>query len=694
MTVSELLTGKISLACALWAMVSMCTWATPHAVLEPDTLLQRWVQLDSAAVSAYAPLLPSEQIAMSLWAADTALTTGFGSPDVANALNAIPGVLMETRGLGGSRRLSIRGSSLRSPFAVRNTMLFVHGFCMTEADGTSPVEWLEPHWSAPLRVVSGPAATSYGGAYGGAILVEPDFHPGMAQVRTSFGTTGRSGGLQSHTSVQGSGNGWEARLAHAQNTGFRTWESNERWQAELSRRWQGDKASHHTWLALLDASWDLPGSVDSLTAAETPEFAPGGNYNAHVHRRRALWGHHVQVSDVTVLGSRSTVDFWALLRLTDKVNPFGTSPFFNGYKEESGSGTSLRLRQRWAPIERPSWTLQAEWNAITTLDQGRFRLWDDPVLAASGAQMYDLTVAGWQAQWTPSVAMSHHKGWRLEASIAASSRGRRADGTASGAAYSSPFNATEWLPRVGISKALGPKLSVFSQASTGYSDPTNFETLPFEDGADASATLVSERARSVEAGLRHPGFECVLYHQAVQSPIVEQVDSLGISTFVNADASLQMQGIETRAQWQGAHHALSLAATLQHHLLNGKSLPGSPPWMLSGQGLPGSPPWMANLQWRWQPRWAQAWTAHTWIRGLGETPMNNSNTVSHPSHLTANVELTCKMPGHGVRITLGCRNLTNATYSSWHQVNAFGRRFYNPAPPRTFTLGLTWRHRS
>ena len=681
MTVCELLTGKIRLACASWAMASACTWAAPHSILEPDTLLQRWVQLDSAAVSAYAPLLPSEQMAMSLWTADTALATGFGSPDVANALNAIPGVLMETRGLGGSRRLSIRGSSLRSPFAVRNTMLFVHGFCLTEADGTSPVEWLEPRWSAPLRVVSGPAATSYGGAYGGAILVEPDFQPGVAQVRTSFGTTGRSSGLQSHTSVLASERGWEARLAHAQNTGYRTWEGNERWQAELSRRWQGDKATHHTWLAVLDASWDLPGSVDSLTAAETPEFAPGGQYNAHVQRRRALAGHHLHVSDVTVFGNRSTIDVWALMRLTDKVNPFGTSPFFNGYKEESGAGASLRLRQRWAPIERPSWTIQAEWNALGSLDQGRFELWDDPVLAAMGAQLYNLTMQGWQAQWTPSVAMSHHKGWRLEASVAASARGRAADGTASDTTYSAPFNAAEWLPRVGISKALGPKLSVFSQASTGYSDPTNFETLPFEDGADASATLVSERARSVEVGLRLPGLECVLYHQSVQSPIVEQVDSLGISTFVNADAPLQMQGLETRGQWQSTHHALSLAATLQHHLLNGK-------------GMPGSPPWMANVQWMWQPQWAPMWTAHTWIRGLGETPLNNDNTVSHPSHLTANVELTCNVPGHGVQVTLGCRNLTNTAYSGWQQVNAFGGRFYNPAPPRTFTVGLTWRHRS
>ena len=100
MTVSKFVSSKSVLTLVVWAMSSVCTLAAPQDAPEPDTLWQRWVMLDSAAVSAYAPLLPSEQITLSLWTADSALTTGFGSPDVANALNAIPGVLMETRGLG------------------------------------------------------------------------------------------------------------------------------------------------------------------------------------------------------------------------------------------------------------------------------------------------------------------------------------------------------------------------------------------------------------------------------------------------------------------------------------------------------------------------------------------------------------------------------------------------------------------
>ncbi|MGB1033072.1 MAG: TonB-dependent receptor plug domain-containing protein, partial [Flavobacteriales bacterium] len=39
---------------------------------------------------------------------------------IQNQLNNQPGIQMESRGYGGSRRLSIRGSFIRSPFAVRN----------------------------------------------------------------------------------------------------------------------------------------------------------------------------------------------------------------------------------------------------------------------------------------------------------------------------------------------------------------------------------------------------------------------------------------------------------------------------------------------------------------------------------------------------------------------------------------------
>ena len=149
-------------SCLFWGLTGLFVLlmgkpSTLHAQTKPDSAT---VMLREAAVAAYSPLLSPEQIAAALWSPDSLLVDGFGSADLAPALNALPGVLMETRGAGGSRRLNVRGSALRSPFAVRNTMLFVRGFLLTEADGTSPVEWLEPSWTGSMSLVSGAAATT------------------------------------------------------------------------------------------------------------------------------------------------------------------------------------------------------------------------------------------------------------------------------------------------------------------------------------------------------------------------------------------------------------------------------------------------------------------------------------------------------------------------------------------------------
>ena len=288
-----------------------------------------------------------------------------------------------------------------------------------------------------------------------------------------WGTTGRPGGLQSHTSVQVGGDLWEARARPCPKHGYRDQESNERWQAELSRRWQGDRATHHTWLAILDASWDLPGSVDSLTSVETPEYAPGGKFIAHVQRRRALWGHHVHEPMMSLRLGRAAPSTCGPCCGTDKINPFGTSPFFNGYKEESGSGASLRIRQRWAAVKRPSWNLQAEWSAMATLDQGRFGLWDDPQLAELSSQRYDLTVQ-WQGAMDPGNGHESPQRVAHGSHVAASARARTAEGMASDAAYSAPFHAAEWLPRVGISKTLGPNSVVVLPSEHGLQRPHQF----------------------------------------------------------------------------------------------------------------------------------------------------------------------------------------------------------------------------
>ncbi|MFM1999214.1 MAG: hypothetical protein RL204_1161, partial [Bacteroidota bacterium] len=88
-----------------------------------------------------------------------------------NALNTVPGVTMESRGYGGSQRINVRGSFLRSPFAVRNIKLYVEGIPMSSPDGTTPLEVIDAFDITGIEVVKGPNGSYTGSGTSGVIYM-------------------------------------------------------------------------------------------------------------------------------------------------------------------------------------------------------------------------------------------------------------------------------------------------------------------------------------------------------------------------------------------------------------------------------------------------------------------------------------------------------------------------------------------
>ena len=212
------------------------------------------------------------------------------SADIEDVINTIPGVKMETRGIGGSRRIQMRSSGLRSPFAVRNIHMLCNGFVLTGAGGTSPVELWNPQWLNRLEVLLGPTGAIFGGGYGGA-LVATSLAPfdGLSndltlKMLSRISTTGRSSEgvvpVSFETGFSASSKGqskdWSLNATWSENPGYRDQESNQRRNIEFHRRWKPQPhILHHVWTGLLRASWDLPGSItaeQALTGGLRMEF--------------------------------------------------------------------------------------------------------------------------------------------------------------------------------------------------------------------------------------------------------------------------------------------------------------------------------------------------------------------------------------------------------------------------------------
>ncbi|RYY60993.1 MAG: hypothetical protein EOO05_08020, partial [Chitinophagaceae bacterium] len=87
-----------------------------------------------------------------------------------NGMNSIAGVRMEERS-PGSYRLNIRGSSLRSPFGVRNVKVYWNDIPVTDPSGNTYFNQFAYNNFSDIEVFRGPSSSLYGAGTGGLILV-------------------------------------------------------------------------------------------------------------------------------------------------------------------------------------------------------------------------------------------------------------------------------------------------------------------------------------------------------------------------------------------------------------------------------------------------------------------------------------------------------------------------------------------
>jgi iron complex outermembrane recepter protein len=124
--------------------------------------------LDSITIKAFEQYKPVPYSPISI----TVLPYADFSPktSLVHGLNVVAGVRMEERS-PGSYRLSIRGSSLRSPFGVRNIKVYWNNIPITDPGGNTYFNQFSWNSFAQAEIFKGPAASLYGTANGGLVLL-------------------------------------------------------------------------------------------------------------------------------------------------------------------------------------------------------------------------------------------------------------------------------------------------------------------------------------------------------------------------------------------------------------------------------------------------------------------------------------------------------------------------------------------
>lgn len=149
---------------------------------------------------------------------------------VADVLRDSPGISIKQGNGPRDFGISIRGSNARNGFGIRNMVIFDDGFPVTQPDGLSRSDLIDPHAYGAIDVIRGPSSALYGNyATGGALNFR--MRPGGTINGAEYGTEGGSFGYLNNylTAGQKVGN-FEASLfasdvrgdGYIQNSWFNT----------------------------------------------------------------------------------------------------------------------------------------------------------------------------------------------------------------------------------------------------------------------------------------------------------------------------------------------------------------------------------------------------------------------------------------------------------------------------------------
>ncbi|MDB5269124.1 MAG: hypothetical protein JWP58_2164 [Hymenobacter sp.] len=684
-----------------------------RAQTRPDTT--RAVALPEATVTGYGQRLPLRRTAAAIGVLDARVIEQFSPTALTQAVNTLPGVRLEERATA-SYRLSIRGSTLRSPFGVRNVKVYYNGIPFTEAGGSTPLNLLDPAIIGRLEVLKGPAGSVYGAGTGGvALFGTPAVAAGVSRV--AVGATVGSYGLRRSTITAETGSATSsirAQYAHQSLDGYRQQSALQRDVFALDARTvAGPKTTLAAHLLYTDISYQLPGGLTRAQLAADPRQArPGTPAAPGTMAQQAFYA-----SRTGLLGLTHEYRFTEKLELQTTLYGSGTvirTPYLVDYERNTGVGLGGRtaLSYRTALAGRVL-RLQGGGEFQAGFTNGRSYQnnggtpgalrYDDEITTTTGFAFAQADYA-LPADFQLTVAASYN---RLRHRI---SRVSSAAANPTGYQLSRDFRPVV-SPRVALLREFSPNLSVYASVSTGFSPPTVDEIRP-SDGS-LNGDLQAERGTSYEVGARGNFFsnnltyEVNLFDLELRQTIVSSTTDQGTVVFRNT----------------GSTHQRGLEAALSGWLWReGGPAPNFDDAPATGRGLRAWASYAYN-DFRFGS-YASGTTDLSGNRLTGTTPHTLSAgldfserlgfylspSLSHQARIVLNDANTEEAAGYwvfgargGWRRTLGRHletniyagidNATDRSYSLGNDLNAFGGRYFQPAPGRAWYGGaqVGWR---
>lgn len=615
----------------------------------------------------------------------------FNETSIVNAFNTKAGIRVEERA-PGSYRISIRGSSLRSPFGVRNVKVYWNGIPFTSPDGTTPLNLLDLSNIQDTEIVKGPASSIYGAGNGGVISFQSRTQIDENRISSDL-NVGDFGLLRYRFGIEqqiGDG-GISASYVHQKSDGYREHSAVDRKVFQLAAHIKpSEKQKLSTQILYSDLKYQIPGALNAAQLEENPSQARPGSVNQNSSiAQKSLYG---TLSHTYTFSDKLENQTALYINTTEFENPF-----ILDYKKETAFSYGGRTKfTRNDNIGQFPIRIIAggEYQYGTTLAQNfgnrngqadTVRFSDD--LVTTQAFLFQQIEVEWSSKFLMTLAFSKNfSRYEINRTIDASgnepaSNQRRFD----------PII----VPRAALAYQINDRSGIHGSISSGFSPPSIAEVRTNEGSINLD--LEAERGINYELGYRatHGIFnvDIVGFYFKLDQTITTFANQQGVVLFRNAGSTNQ-RGIEAQVDYALWRNPQTLIQDLKiSHAFTGHyfqfadfSSRGND---FSGNQLTGvAPNTLVNqIDLRAKLGFYLNFT-HQYVDKL---PLNDANTVYQDAYdlVSSRVGWRSAFAGQwDAEVYVGVDNLLNESYSLGNDLNAFANRFYQPAPVRNYFGGV------
>ncbi|CAN5776199.1 TonB-dependent receptor PqqU [soil metagenome] len=657
-----------------------------------------WTATDTltAMVSAYETNRPARTIPAAISVIEPADIHRFTSASLVSVMNMQPGVRMEERS-PGSYRLSIRGSSLRSPFGIRNVKFYLNDVPFTDPGGNTYLNQLDLHNINSLEIIKGPASSLYGAGSGGAVLLHS--MPAQFEKNATIELLGGSYGLASlHSAVNfGSENARnKIQYTHQQSDGWRDHTNMRRDIATYENNLRiSNKQILQTILLFGDLYYQTPGALTLAQYKANPRSARGaaGPFPSATTAKAAIYQQYFLAGITNTYAIKKN---WKNTTAVYGAGSWFNNPTFRLYEKRTEphaggrtfftndihAGNSLLHVVYGAEAQKGIFSSQTFKNKNGTPDTIKT---NDEI---NNWRYSVFTQAEWliNSSWNITAGISYNKSHAgIERLLVYPVTNLQRT-----------FNS-ELAPRVAIMKTF-KQLNIYGTVSKGFSPPTTAELLP--GTGIINTTLKAEQGINYEAGLKASllkqklFFDVSVYHFFVNDAISQRRDASGGDYYVNAGKTKQ-NGIEFFTKY------LLLRST--NNFIRNLVITGSYTGNFyeydnykviavdySGNQLPGIP--KHNLVFGLDASFKHGLYANLTYQSVDKIAMNDANSeYADAYHLLGaklGWQITLKQK-HMIDLFVAGDNLLDEIYSLGNDINAAAGRYYNAAPGRNFSAGIS-----